>query len=680
MTKTILRIAILVAVTIANIAVAQTDISSDVATASGATQSRTVASKFGDQLSVLDFGAVCDGTTDDSSAITSATSSGDRILVPNNLICNAPSISPSSLAGVLIGPGRIKTSDGNLTAPWRTNLLTAPSSYGTAGSIVSGFNGDMSNVQFSGQMFINGTATLTEPTSGYVIHPETSMFYAAKQNNSGWNNSLSTAAGRTGTASLWLSGHQNGQGDLILSYLTGSVTSTRAGGTYWTGGPALAGYDAQFNGGADAIYLNLSELDCNDMGYDDTCNGQVLNLTRTNATSSIGQPWIGTRVQSVGSQPIDAVSSGSGPSMMAFDAVDETFPDKQLATLTLATGGSGYVNGDSLTLLGGTCASQPTATVTNAVSGVIQSGGFLVTKTGKCSTPPTSPVSVTDNTTPAASGATFASNFDGSAAVAMGAGSAIFLNALQTESHRFPGSAQLGGEKLFYTSSTGVTLNIAGAQAFSFQSNNRADLGISDTVCSGSNFSLVSGGFNEICGAYEAVTGAANYASGKYTSLSGYNAADNGHLNSQVEAYGTFTGARGQNQHERNALSITTSGTSATRLLVEAASTASAANCLNMPAGTGWIVNYRLNGVDRSTAGNFVATTTDGRLYLSRTGSGNVTVASLTAATLLPIGFSSSPSLSFTADNTNQCLNAQITPTSADTTDWSIFLDIDEVQ
>ena len=58
------------------------DLTNSHATASGATRSRTLGSHFSDILSVMDFGAVGDGATDDSAAFTAALASGNPIYLP----------------------------------------------------------------------------------------------------------------------------------------------------------------------------------------------------------------------------------------------------------------------------------------------------------------------------------------------------------------------------------------------------------------------------------------------------------------------------------------------------------------------------------------------------------------------------------------------------------------------
>ena len=88
-----------------------------------------------------------------------------------------------------------------------------------------------------------------------------------------------------------------------------------------------------------------------------------------------------------------------------------------VASATLVSAGSGYHVGDILNVLGGTNAGGSASTVAElyvsavTASGGIQSTGFSVSAGGLYTSEPTNPVSVTDVTTPAATGATFTLTF-----------------------------------------------------------------------------------------------------------------------------------------------------------------------------------------------------------------------------------------------------------------------------
>lgn len=66
-------------------------------TATGTTTARTIADRFGDTVNVRDFGAVGDGTTDDTAAIQSALNSGKDVLVSNgDFMCGSLTVSTAN--------------------------------------------------------------------------------------------------------------------------------------------------------------------------------------------------------------------------------------------------------------------------------------------------------------------------------------------------------------------------------------------------------------------------------------------------------------------------------------------------------------------------------------------------------------------------------------------------------
>ncbi len=292
----------------------------------GTLATRTLAQLMADTVSVLDFGAKCDGQTDDSSAITAAMATSLRIAIPSGMTCYGASISQAGISSVFVGPGQIKTSDGNLRGPIVTQMSRPPARVGTP-NIVQAFNGDLSHVPLAIEARITGAATLGQPTTSYVFTNEASPIYVSLYNESGWNQGTGGSApgvGRTGFGEVNLDLTQNGQGD--ASGLFESITLSgpnKTGATSFLANPAASMLSGAVVAEHAGVYLQgLGDIDLNDNGNDVAAIGSVINLGRTVGTGALGATWIGYRVQSNGSAASDAAFSAAGSYKMLLDAVD----------------------------------------------------------------------------------------------------------------------------------------------------------------------------------------------------------------------------------------------------------------------------------------------------------------------------------------------------------------------
>lgn len=365
-----------------------------------------------------------------------------------------PSAAGPFAAGNDAGASQIGTREGKSATPVIVNLTTAPSGYGGAG-IASMWKGDMSHVPFALEYNISGADTLTKPYRGYVIHAETAPFNLGIQNSSGWDSREGQRKGRTGTAGIWVHALQAGGGDLVPFYCTGAVRSERVAATYWAGSPAVTCYAAQEDAVATDGYLNLSELDCNDKGFDAVCNGQVLNLLRTNDTAAHGDPWMGSRVQSVGTVPIDAGFSLAGRGSIVFDGADANFVgSKMISSDQVTSGGTNYASGDPFHLSSpsAVCSQLPRGTLGAVRGGAIQNGALIFTSSGKCTSVTNTFDIVDDAPGSTGSGGTAALTFDDGVALAMAPDSWIFYNATNSRKYGYPESLIIGKWKSGYSS------------------------------------------------------------------------------------------------------------------------------------------------------------------------------------------------------------------------------------
>lgn len=281
-------------------------------------QVRSVQSKLRDVVSVKDFGAVGDGVTDDTAAITNYNAASGFKVTPFG-IYNASSTASTTLDGPFYGIGQIKDSAANKRAPNFSAIKSAPSSFGNSSSAETAFNGDLSKCLFPTEYRITGASTLTQPATGYVYVPEATPYYTYFYNASGWNQSTSGNSGRTGATAFRTIVYQAGQGDCVAYNASGFVTGQRAGATSFLANPAASLFNGDMNAGQNGVYLNPRELALNDNGFDVACVGDVINLNRTVAIGGLNVFWAAYRSQSIGSQPVDVAFSAVGDYRFGID-------------------------------------------------------------------------------------------------------------------------------------------------------------------------------------------------------------------------------------------------------------------------------------------------------------------------------------------------------------------------
>jgi len=249
------------------------------------------------------------------------------------------SVMPKSLAG----PGQLQTAASNNMAPNYINQTAAPTSLGTPSSILTAFNGDLTNLNYTFGKSLTGSSSLGAPATGYEQDPECAALYGYMFNTSGHNQSTSTGDGRTGASMLHMSFSHGGQGDFFAYHTGGIVTSTLAGATSFLANPAIGALNGSMFAGATGSYLNMIELDAEDQGFQAAAIGAVFNFNRSVATSTLGEVWMGVRAQSSGSQAADVAYSLSGSWKRGLDVGAATL-DTNKAAITLSADQKQYLN------------------------------------------------------------------------------------------------------------------------------------------------------------------------------------------------------------------------------------------------------------------------------------------------------------------------------------------------
>jgi hypothetical protein len=202
-----------------------------------------------------------------------------------------------------------------------------PATANDTGGILAAFNGEKTYAPVRIRSRLRTSTILGQPTTGYHYTVDTIPVRVWLNNNSGYNHATDSNVGRTAAAAVRVNATTGTsvQGDTMCFSASGFVQGARSGATSFLANPASVLYAGDINAGANGVYANPREIIINDNGYDIAAIGDVLNLNRTNATGALKATWIGLRVQSVGSQPIDGFFSARGASKWGLDFATATF-------------------------------------------------------------------------------------------------------------------------------------------------------------------------------------------------------------------------------------------------------------------------------------------------------------------------------------------------------------------
>jgi hypothetical protein len=281
-----------------------------------------VQAKLRDTVSVKDFGAVGDGTANDTAAVTAADAVAAKIYAPTGTYDTTTAA--NALRGPFYGEGQIRDASNNKRAPYFSAVAAAPSSFGNGDSVETAFNGDLSANQFVIEHRITGAATVGQPTTGYTYTPEAFPVYGYLYNESGHNESLSGNGGRTGVAFSRVRVFQAGQGDAVCYNAAAFVTGTKASSTSFLANPAAVLFNGDLTAGAAGVYLNAVEIMMQDNGFDAAGVGYVANGIRTVATGAKNAYWAGFRAQSQGAAFMDQAFGFAGNFNVGLDATPAT--------------------------------------------------------------------------------------------------------------------------------------------------------------------------------------------------------------------------------------------------------------------------------------------------------------------------------------------------------------------
>jgi hypothetical protein len=205
-------------------------------------------------------------------------------------------------------------------------VSSRPATLGNWNGIGTAFAGDLSKVTFPISYTISGTATLGEPTTGYIYTPEASAIAAYFLNESGWNNSTNSSSGRTAACFSRIHVQNSGQGDCVAFNATGTVNSTLPGASVFWANPAVTLFNGDCFAGANGVFLNPVEIHNIDNGFDCAAVNYVAVQNRTQNAGALGAYWDGFRSDATGSTvAINAHFFGVGPSILGIDFFSTQF-------------------------------------------------------------------------------------------------------------------------------------------------------------------------------------------------------------------------------------------------------------------------------------------------------------------------------------------------------------------
>lgn len=297
----------------------------------GTTRKMTLAEMAGGIgfVNVKAYGAVGNGVTDDTAAITARNTLGMRTYVPAGTYVTT--IGQASIQGLFYGEGQIKTSDGNKRGKYVSQVSSAPSTATAMTSVLTAFNGDYSKTQFLVEHRITGATTLGQPTSGYRYVPEAYPFVGYLYNTSGYNHSTTNNEGRTSASFFRLKIDNYGQGDAVAYNASVFVSGARSGAASFLSNPAGSIVNGDIEAGAAGVYLNPFEVTIRDRGYDVAGVGWVVNSHRTNGTAALGAIWTAYLSQSKESIAIDSHFTGHGKVTIGLDLAGSDFGANEVA-------------------------------------------------------------------------------------------------------------------------------------------------------------------------------------------------------------------------------------------------------------------------------------------------------------------------------------------------------------
>lgn len=287
----------------------------------GAT-TRSVQTRLRDFRSTKDFGAVGNGVTNDRTAFINTDGAGAPFIVtPGRYVLGSTLAAAQSV--FLLGGEVDQTITGHIIG------LTKKQWYSRADRSAGNYTGTPTVYTY-----------VKELASKQVIHNNAAGYQQSYDSDSG---------GRTSIPALYIEGFHSGYGDMpgISTHLGITRHANWASATKWTGRNSVPLYDGQ--AGAVSSHVNLygQEYVLKDSGNASVAAiGAVFNYNRTGTNAeAYTTPWLGIRMQSIGSQKADWAYQVVGLWNGGVDFTGMTLPTSN-AVMAIPTNGRIYMGAD----------------------------------------------------------------------------------------------------------------------------------------------------------------------------------------------------------------------------------------------------------------------------------------------------------------------------------------------
>lgn len=276
-----------------------------------------------------------DNTSDVNKPVSTAQAAVIATVATN--ATNASNITSGTLASTRLPIGAPPANVTSVSYGLLTGAITVSSqpTYLFPEALSTEFEGDFSHVFTAESYTVNGDA-MGQPATSFQWSPAVTPHQALVNYNSGFNNSTSSNDGRTGFGYRRTMINHNGQGDVVGNYQFCSINSTRAGATNFLATPACSVVAADLGATVSGCFLQgTGDFNFSDNGNDVAAIGDVRNFIRNNNTAALGEIWMGYRIQSSGTKPIDVGFSVTGPASAGLDTTQVSTPN--MAAVNMAS-------------------------------------------------------------------------------------------------------------------------------------------------------------------------------------------------------------------------------------------------------------------------------------------------------------------------------------------------------